>query len=111
MYFFVFQLDDLGDGDENSSLAALLAKPRPSSSATSPKRHSFVTVESLKEVREKLRRTSGGTDTEDDAGIVVSDPAPRVKSYIYGMTQGTGSLESRTSNRSSSSGGSRSEEW
>ncbi|XP_063220802.1 uncharacterized protein LOC134530123 isoform X2 [Bacillus rossius redtenbacheri] len=107
------------------------------------KRNSFVTVESLKEVRERLRRTGSPVEDpskdseETDDGIVTEDftkadndekmedvPASRVKSYVYGMEtqtksgrevrkppQGTGSLESRTSNRSSSSGGSRTEEW
>ncbi|XP_069703149.1 platelet binding protein GspB-like isoform X2 [Periplaneta americana] len=125
-------------------------KPSPN------KRHSFVTVESLKEVRGRLRRLSSppldgielpnysknkvknvedsddGIVTEDsnkattemDRGSTEEAPTSRVKSYVYGMeamansnsnvrksTAGTGSLESRTSNRSSSSGGSRSEEW
>ncbi|XP_066998145.2 uncharacterized protein [Anabrus simplex] len=125
-------------------------------SAPSSKRHSFVTVESLKEVRGRLRRLSSpplddvpmknnlkgivkDADEHDD-GIVteefvkhsgsnesmeVSVPSSRVRSYVFGMEAntsnnssngrkplpGTGSLESRTSSKSSGNGGSRSEEW
>ncbi|KAB0795406.1 hypothetical protein PPYR_12245 [Photinus pyralis] len=74
-----------------------------------PKRHSFVTVESLQEVRGRLRRTSSPVDTivkskkdeEPDDGIVTEDPLnkqledmpaldsaspqSRVRSYVYGM--------------------------
>lgn len=125
-----------------------------STKGSSHKRHSFVTVESLKEVRGRLRHlgspplddirlpnNSQTKDVEDsDDGIVTEDfnkaapgmnlqsieeiPTSCVKSYVYGMetmansqnnirksTAGTGSLESRASNRSSSSGGNRSEEW
>nr|CAD7400067.1 unnamed protein product [Timema cristinae] len=125
----------------------------------SPKKcHSFITAESLKVVRERLRRTSPPStentqnanpsvkyakdNEEQDDGIETEDiprssrmdslsemedspSISRVKSYVYGMEsisksnrsggrkppQGTGSLESRTSNRSSSSSGSRTEEW
>nr|XP_015840216.1 PREDICTED: uncharacterized protein LOC656219 isoform X5 [Tribolium castaneum] len=80
------------------------------------KRNSFVTVETLQEVRGRLRRTSSSTediyktnkDEETDDGIVtecnempVSEKS-RVRSYVYGMEAtkkpilGTGSLESRT---------------
>ncbi|XP_047100644.1 uncharacterized protein LOC124718985 [Schistocerca piceifrons] len=107
------------------------------------KRHSFVTVEKLKEVRGRLRRLgsppsdeasadsarSAAIAEERDDGIVTEEPdkredcgpSPRVRSFVYGTdaaasgarktVPGTGSLESRTSNRSSSSSGSRSEEW
>ncbi|GLH00940.1 Uncharacterized protein GBIM_07185 [Gryllus bimaculatus] len=118
------------------------------------KRHSFVTVESLKEVRGRLRPLNSPSDEEpkqqksilkpskdeddQDDGIVTDDhvkhpdsdviadvPPSKVKSYILGMevlannnrngtrkpVLGTGSLESRTSNRSSSSSNNRSEEW
>lgn len=101
-----------------------------------PKRHSFITVESLKEVRGRLRRTSSPTEEdispklEDlDDGIVSEDnmiktdsfssPNNRVKSYVYGMENmigprkniiGTGSLESRTSSRASNLIN-RSEDW
>jgi len=126
-----------------------------SAQGSSYKRDSFVTVESLKEVRGRLRHLSvpspNGIQHPDntncqtrhvedsDDGIVVEDfsksiprtkpglgeqiPTSHVKSYMYGMEAmancrnninkpaGTGSLESRTCNRSGSSGGSRSEEW
>ncbi|XP_049858054.1 uncharacterized protein LOC126345346 isoform X2 [Schistocerca gregaria] len=107
------------------------------------KRHSFVTVEKLKEVRGRLRRLgsppsdeasadsarSAAIAEERDDGIVTEEPdkredcgpSPRARSFAYGAdaaasgarktVPGTGSLESRTSNRSSSSSGSRSEEW
>ncbi|PSN36251.1 hypothetical protein C0J52_21118 [Blattella germanica] len=104
------------------------------------KRHSFVTVESLKEVRGRLRRlgspplngiqhnappTKAADDSDDGIETEESNKATdnnsHVKTYMYGMSAlnngirkavpGTGSLESRTSNRSSSSSGSRSEEW
>ncbi|KAL1495046.1 hypothetical protein ABEB36_010529 [Hypothenemus hampei] len=78
------------------------------------KRDSFVTVESLKEVRDRLRRTSSPgsdiytqklkPDLDSDDGIIVTED--QVKSYIYGMEKmlnnkkssiiGTGSLESRS---------------
>nr|CAD7440079.1 unnamed protein product [Timema bartmani] len=127
-------------------------------SGSPKKRHSFITAESLKVVRERLRRTSSPStentqnadpsvkyakdNEEQDDGIETEDipkssrmdslseiedspSISRVKSYVYGMEsisksnrsggrkppQGTGSLESRTSNRSSSSSGSRTEEW
>lgn len=88
------------------------------------KRNSFVTVETLKEVKGRLRRTSFPSsdmyktkkDEEPDDGIVteeLSTSPSRVKSYIYGMETlndttkskpylsgqslcGTGSLESRS---------------
>lgn len=126
-----------------------------SAQGSSYKRHSFITVESLKEVRGRLRHLSvpspNGIQHPDntncqtrhvedsDDGIVIEDfsksiprtkpglgeqvPTSHVKSYMYGMEAmancrnninkpaGTGSLESRTCNRSGSSGGSRSEEW
>lgn len=112
------------------------------------KRHSFITVESLQEVRGRLRRLSSPTDDlyrpivdepkdeEPDDGIVAEDnlamkkeentmPASnagvsRVKSYVYGMEamiqnkkpiSGTGSLESRTSNKSNGSSSNRTEDW
>lgn len=75
------------------------------------KRNSFVTVETLQEVRGRLRRTSSSTEDlnksnkeeETDDGIVTEE-MPRVRSYVYGMETmlnkkpilGTGSLESRT---------------
>ncbi|XP_074031805.1 uncharacterized protein isoform X5 [Leptinotarsa decemlineata] len=88
------------------------------------KRNSFVTVESLQEVKGRLRRTSSPTsdiykgddkDEEPDDGIVTEETHPgqdkemplleqsRVRSYVYGMESllnkkpgiGTGSLESR----------------
>ena len=126
-----------------------------STKGSSCKRHSFVTVESLKEVRGRLKHLSTPLlddvqqpDTtkcqtrhveDSDDGIVIEDfsksipginsglveqvSTSHVKSYMYGVeamangrsntnkSVGTGSLESRTSNRSGSSGGSRSEEW
>ncbi|XP_075220425.1 uncharacterized protein LOC142323932 isoform X4 [Lycorma delicatula] len=101
------------------------------------KKHTFITVESLKEVRGRLRRLgSPATDEikyeEEDDGIVTEskDDSPTgelegssksVKSYVYGMEAllrnrpttitGTGSLESRSTNKSGTNGSSRSEEW
>ncbi|XP_044264575.1 uncharacterized protein LOC123011255 isoform X2 [Tribolium madens] len=82
------------------------------------KRNSFVTVETLQEVRGRLRRTSSSTEDiykinkeeETDDGIVTEEiempvsEKSRVRSYVYGMETmmnkkpilGTGSLESRT---------------
>ena len=126
-----------------------------SAKGPSYKRHSFITAESLKEVRGRLRHLSvpssngiqhpDNTDCQtrhvedSDDGIVIEDfsksiprtkpgleeqvPTSHVKSYMYGMeamancrnnfnkSAGTGSLESRSCNRSGSNGGSRSEEW
>jgi hypothetical protein len=126
-----------------------------SAKVSSYKHHSFITVESLKEVRGRLRHLSAPSPDgiqrpdstkyqtrymeDSDDGIVIEDfskpipgtnpglaeqvPNSCVKLCLYGMeamadcrnsmnkSAGTGSLESRTCNRSSSSGGSRSEEW
>ncbi|RZC35124.1 microtubule-associated protein futsch [Asbolus verrucosus] len=83
------------------------------------KRNSFVTVETLQEVRGRLRRTSSPSEDiykpskeeETDDGIVTEDTnempvseKSRVRSYVYGMETmmnkkpilGTGSLESRS---------------
>lgn len=95
-------------------------------SAKKQKRNSFVTVESIQEVRGRLRRTSSPTsdiyqdkkEEEIDDGIVTEEidqkvkaagsetekMESRVKSYVYGMengfhkksVNGTGSLESRS---------------
>ncbi|KAG5891382.1 hypothetical protein JTB14_020111 [Gonioctena quinquepunctata] len=88
------------------------------------KRNSFVTVESIQEVKGRLRRTSSPSsdiykedekEEEPDDGIVTEETSPkedkemplleqsRVRSYVYGMESllnkkpgiGTGSLESR----------------
>ncbi|XP_054265457.1 uncharacterized protein LOC128988211 isoform X2 [Macrosteles quadrilineatus] len=106
------------------------------------KRQTFITVESLKEVRGRLRKLSSPTDEipkqdDIDDGIDTeakpTSPTPRtpdesseipvnsVKSYVYGMevmlrktknpVTGTGSLESRSSSKSSTNGSNRSEEW
>lgn len=129
------------------------------------KRNSFITVESLQEVRGRLRRLSSPVDEynftpsnnaivaakeeEPDDGIVAEDSlgsrttmptastisnplissnssnatsgVSRVRSYVYGMEAmlhngkkpfiGTGSLESRTSNKSNGSSTNRSEDW
>lgn len=135
------------------------------SSKVNSKRNSFITVESLQEVRGRLRRLSSPVDEynfipsnkakitekeeEPDDGIVAEDSlgspttmptgsaisnalissntsnttsgVSRVRSYVYGMEAmlhngkkpfiGTGSLESRTSNKSNSSSTNRSEDW
>lgn len=91
------------------------------------KRNSFVTVESIQEVRGRLRRTSSPSSDiyrqqkEDiDDGIVEDNKQnespkmePKVKSYVYGMEKkpvtGTGSLESRSKQLNNLI--SRSEEW
>lgn len=84
-------------------------------SPSKQKRNSFVTVESLREVKGRLRHTSDiyqqEKDPEVDDGIVTEDPKPpempagsRVRSYVYGMEAmlnkkpvlGTGSLESKS---------------
>nr|XP_018898888.1 PREDICTED: uncharacterized protein LOC109031668 isoform X2 [Bemisia tabaci] len=95
------------------------------------KKDSFITVESLNEVRGKLKPLNpepvAPIVTEPDDGIVTetkpeTPPAPapgKVKSFVFGMEiqlqkpkiNGTGSLESRSSSKSSTSSGSRSEEW
>ncbi|XP_056639111.1 uncharacterized protein LOC130446732 isoform X4 [Diorhabda sublineata] len=88
------------------------------------KRNSFVTVESIKEIKGRLRKTSSptsdiykenGKDEDPDDGIVTEETSlttqsempivenSRVRSYVYGMETllnkkpgiGTGSLESR----------------
>lgn len=79
------------------------------------KRNSFITVESLNEVKSRLRRTSSASllkeDEEIDDGIVTEEPnmnQSKVRSYIYGMDQvlnskngfGSNSLESRSSIKS-----------
>lgn len=102
------------------------------------KRNSFVTVESLQEVRGRLRRTSSPTinlynidkEKEVDDGIVTEDTnsslvdmpeksnqQSRVRSYVYGMEAmlskkniGTNSLESRTKLVNGNSTN-RSEDW
>lgn len=86
-------------------------KEEPEKDEESPKkqkRNSFVTVESLREVKERLRHTSQKEEEIDD-GIVTEEakemPAgSRVRSYVYGMEAmlnkkpvlGTGSLESKS---------------
>ncbi|XP_072156874.1 uncharacterized protein [Bemisia tabaci] len=95
------------------------------------KKDSFITVESLNEVRGKLKPLNpepvAPIVTEPDDGVVTetkpdTPPAPapgKVKSFVFGMEiqlqkpkiNGTGSLESRSSSKSSTSSGSRSEEW
>lgn len=97
------------------------------------KRNSFVTVESLQEVKGRLRRTSSPTidiykrekEGEIDDGIVTEDNMPssentrsRVRSYVYGMETmlnkkpivGTGSLESK-SKQSNGISTNRSDDW
>lgn len=93
---------------------------------TKQKRNSFITVETLQEVKNRLRRTSSPTensskyqhkrDEETDDGIATEEttnikmpacdktPQTRVRSYVFGMETmmnkkpivGTGSLESRS---------------
>lgn len=84
-----------------------------------PKRNkeSFVTVESLQEVKKRLRHTK--LEDSDD-GIVseeLNDNQNTVKSYVYGMEMnnkksvtGTGSLESR-SKLTNGTGSHKSEDW
>lgn len=97
------------------------------------KRNSFVTVESLQEVKGRLRRTSSPTvgiykkenDGEIDDGIETEDNMPssensksRVRSYVYGMEAmlnkkpivGTGSLESK-SKQSNCNSTNRNDDW
>lgn len=99
------------------------------------KRNSFVTVESLQEVKGRLRRTSSPTidiyeskndkEGEIDDGIVTEDNMPssentrsRVRSYVYGMEAmlnkkpivGTGSLESK-SKQSNGNSTNRNDDW
>lgn len=97
------------------------------------KRNSFVTVESLQEVKGRLRRTSSPTvdiyktenEGEIDDGIVTEDNMPssentrsRVRAYVYGMEAmlnkkpivGTGSLESK-SKQSNGSSTNRNDDW
>jgi hypothetical protein len=152
----VCSINPLTDKSGNKSELEGFSRRVDSAKGSSHKRHSFVTVESLKEVRGRLRHLSSPPlndiqllsntkcqtkDVEDsDDGIVTEDfnkaapgmnlqsaeeiPASSVKSFVYGIeamankqsdicksTAGTGSLESRASNRSSSNAGSRSEEW
>jgi len=93
---------------------------------TKQKRESFVTVESLQEIKGRLRRTSspgatGNTSIkpeESDDGIGTSEDS-KVKSYVYGMENmlpnkksviGTGSLESR-SKFANGVGTNKSEDW
>lgn len=108
---------DVSGALDADSLANHLLSAQGDASKKASKRHSFVTVESLKEVRDRLRPLNGfgkNPDENDDDGIVTEDVEPavsRVKSYVYGMEAltkkpipTTGSLESRSSNG-------RSEEW
>lgn len=95
------------------------------------KRNSFVTVESIKQVRNRLRRTSSPSaylykdKEEPDDGIVTEDSkmspkdgANKVRSYVYGMENslsklslnGTGSLESRSKHLNSNLGN-KNEDW
>lgn len=97
------------------------------------KRNSFVTVESLQEVKGRLRRTSSPTadiyknnkEGETDDGIVTEENMPssentrsRVRSYVYGMEAmlnkkpivGTGSLESK-SKQSNGNSTNRNDDW
>lgn len=97
------------------------------------KRNSFVTVESLQEVKGRLRRTSSPSldiyenekEGEIDDGIVTEENMPssentksRVRSYVYGMEAmlnkkpivGTGSLESK-SKQSNGNSTNRNDDW
>lgn len=118
-------------------------KSTPDEDSESPKRtppskrNSFVTVESIQEIKGRLRRTSSpekdqfksGKDQETDDGIVTEDNAlktekmidtsrsnqSKVKSYVFGMDYtkkpmiGTGSLESRSKLLNGTTN--RSEDW
>lgn len=127
-----------GDVSKDSSNSSEVSAISPTKTSTK-KRQTFITVESLKEVRGRLRKLNSPVDevlkTDDvDDGIdtEVKPPTPlveepddspknSVKSYVYGMEvmlrkskhpiTGTGSLESRTSNKSLTNGTSRTEEW
>lgn len=127
-----------GNVSKDSSNSSEVSAISPTKASTK-KRQTFITVESLKEVRGRLRKLNSPVDevlkTEDvDDGIDTevkpttplteepeNSPKNSVKSYVYGMEvmlrkskhpmTGTGSLESRTSNKSLTNGTSRSEEW
>lgn len=104
----------------------------------SKKRQTFITAETLQEVKGRLRKLNSPVDKilksyDVDDGIVtevkpaspeeICDEIPKntVKSYVFGMEVmlrktkptivGTGSLESRSSNKSVTNGACRSEEW
>lgn len=120
----------LEDNLEDDEVKLITSKKRE-------KRNSFVTVQSLQEVRGRLRRTSSPSsdiysnkDEEVDDGIVTEEkPQPempqgektapsRVRSYVFGMeamlnkkpVSGTGSLESRSKFVNGSSNN-RSDDW
>lgn len=123
---------------ENSNSSEVSASGSPTKSLTK-KRQTFITVESLKEVRGRLRKLNSPVgealkSDEVDDGIdsevkptspSVDDPTSSskstVKSFVNGMEimlrnskqpiTGTGSLESRVSNKSSTNGSTRNEEW
>lgn len=124
--------------DEQSKDSSSSDNGTISPTKVSKKRETFVTVESLKEVKGRLRKLSSPIDeilkTDDiDDGIVTEAkssspvespneiPKSSVKSYVFGMevmlrktkpsVVGTGSLESRSSSKAVTNGVNRSEEW
>ncbi|XP_046680153.1 uncharacterized protein LOC124367405 isoform X2 [Homalodisca vitripennis] len=126
--------EELKDSSNSSEAGAV----SPTKTAAK-KRQTFITVESLKEVKGRLRKLNSPVEeilkTDDvDDGIVTevkpSSPIPEntdnipknsVKSYVFGMEVmlrktkppivGTGSLESRSSSKFLTNGSNRSEEW
>lgn len=127
-----------GNHNEQSKDSSSSETETVSPTKISKKRQTFITAETLQEVKGRLRKLNSPVDkllkSDDvDDGIVtevkplrteeVCDEIPKntVKSYVFGMEVmlrktkppviGTGSLESRSSNKSVTNGTSRSEEW
>lgn len=95
-------LQSISNSSSSSNVDETLKEEEPErdqASTKKQKRNSFVTVESLREVKGRLRHTSGVNQKEEepDDGIVTEDsglklsemPAgenkSRVRSYVYGM--------------------------
>ncbi|XP_017775316.1 PREDICTED: uncharacterized protein LOC108561772 isoform X2 [Nicrophorus vespilloides] len=119
-------LDQILRSISNSSVSSGEQRDDKDDPKQQQKRNSFVTVESIRAVRGRLRRTSSPTKDiyrpeEIDDGIVTerqNDMNERVKSYVFGMdgdmqkkivVTGTGSLESRP--KPSSVSVNRNEDW
>lgn len=127
-----------GNHNEQSKDSSSSETGTLSPAKVSKKRQTFITAETLQEVKGRLRKLNSPIDkllkSDDvDDGIVtevkpasieeISNEIPKntVKSYVFGMEVmlrktkppviGTGSLESRSSNKSVTNGTSRSEEW
>lgn len=124
--------------DEKSKDSSSSDNGTISPTKVSKKRETFVTVESLKEVKGRLRKLNSPIDEilkndDIDDGIVTEVkssspvespnevPKSSIKSYVFGMevmlrktkppVAGTGSLESRSSSKAVTNGVNRSEEW